>query len=245
MTRPAPAAIEGHRLKLAASVSTPAIAYIGIGGNLGDRVSILRSAVEVFARGWIPKTRLLRCSPAFETRPVGPSRFPFLNAAVELATTLAPIELLDALLAIERSHGRERETSRRWTARTLDLDLLAYLPRDGAEALETGDRAGSLFVTTPRLQLPHPELANRDFVLTPLSCLVPGLRPTGDATVEELLVRLPASHRTIMARWPTPLHSASTEAVAEPPARDAAAPVLPSVAELVAARRVDARDDSG
>ncbi len=250
MTRPA--AIDGHRIKLAAAtVSTPAIAYVGIGGNLGDRVAILRSAVEVFARGWIPGTRLLRCSPAFETRPVGPSRFPFLNAAVELATSLAPIELLDALLAIERSHGREREVSKRWTARTLDLDLLAYLPHEGAETLEADEATGSLFVTTPRLQLPHPELANRDFVLTPLACLVPGLRPTGGATIEELLVRLPEGDRTIMGRWPAPLHSPATEtlATASSPERAAAEPSpLPSVTGLVAPpspRGIDARDDSG
>ncbi|MCA9718041.1 MAG: 2-amino-4-hydroxy-6-hydroxymethyldihydropteridine diphosphokinase [Myxococcales bacterium] len=249
MTRPAPLELDAKPEVAAAPIAAPALAYVGIGGNLGDRATILGSAVDVFARGWIPGTRLLRCSPAFETRPLGPSRFPFLNAALELATTLTPIELLDALLTIERSHGRTRRASSRWGARTLDLDLLVYLPHATAREDDAVPvAAGSLTVSTPRLRLPHPELARRDFVLTPLACLDPELRPSGEATVEELLVRLPASARTILTRWPSPLGSSPGLAASleEPrPAHVAGASPLP-VAELVAPQRgVDALDDSG
>ena len=151
MTRPAPLELDAKPEVAAAPIAAPALAYVGIGGNLGDRATILGSAVDVFARGWIPGTRLLRCSPAFETRPLGPSRFPFLNAALELATTLTPIELLDALLTIERSHGRTRRASSRWGARTLDLDLLVYLPHATAREDDAVPvAAGSLTVSSGR-----------------------------------------------------------------------------------------------
>jgi 2-amino-4-hydroxy-6-hydroxymethyldihydropteridine diphosphokinase len=169
-----------------------ALAYVGLGSNLGDRLATLRSAVGQLRGGFIPQTGLVRCSPVFETRPLGPSTHAFLNAVAELTTELEPLALLDALLALEARHGRTRRE--RWEARTLDLDLLL---------LTRGDV--SLAMDTPRLSLPHPELERRDFVLAPLAALRPELRPRGAATVAELLAALPAEARTISAALPSPL----------------------------------------
>lgn len=168
------------------------LAYIGLGSNLGDRLATLRSAVLLLRAGELRSTEVLRCSPVFETRPLGPSPHPFLNAVVELRTELEPTALLDGLLALEARHGRTRRE--RWEARTLDLDLLV---------MTTGD--ASVQLHTPRLSLPHPELERRDFVLAPLAALRPDLRPRGAATVAELLAALPDAARTIAAALSSPL----------------------------------------
>lgn len=163
------------------------LAYVGLGGNLGDRLVTLQSAVRRLQDGALPGTTLLRCSPVFETRPLGPATHNFLNAVVELRTRLSPLELLDGLLAIEAQHGRTRRE--RWSSRTLDLDLLA-LTVDGR----------SQRISSPRLRLPHVELERRDFVLTPLLTLCPDLRPSGAASVRELLAAIPEGQRTIVAQ---------------------------------------------
>lgn len=169
-----------------------ALAYVGLGSNLGDRLATLRSAARLMREGALAATEVLRCSPVFETRPLGPSTHAFLNAAVELRTGLEPLALLDGLLALEARHGRTRRE--RWEARTLDLDLLVM----------TREQV-SLQLDDPRLSLPHPELERRDFVLAPLAALRPELRPRGAATVTELLAALPAEARTISAALPSPL----------------------------------------
>ncbi|MFY0537093.1 2-amino-4-hydroxy-6-hydroxymethyldihydropteridine diphosphokinase [Nannocystis pusilla] len=137
----------------------------------------------------IPATELLRCSPVFETRPLGPSLHPFLNAAVELRTELAPEDLLTELLALEARHGRTRRE--RWEARTLDLDLLV-MTEDGR----------SLRVDTDRLVLPHPELARRDFVLAPLAALRPDLRPEAAPRRPSCWPRCPCRPHDPRARRP-------------------------------------------
>lgn len=167
-------------------IRPPAIAYVGLGSNLGDRLAVLQSAMRLLRDGALPGTVVLRVSPIYETRPLGPSRHPFLNAALELRTELEPEALLDGLLALEIRHGRTRKV--RWEARTLDLDLLVML-----------DEGRSLRVHTPRLVLPHPELERRDFVLAPLAALRPDLRPSEGATVAELLAGLADDQRTIVA----------------------------------------------
>lgn len=131
---------------------------VGLGGNLGDRLATLRSAVAAMADE-LPDTRLGATSSVHETRPIGPSSEPFLNAAVELYTRLSPHELLGGLLRIEQQHGRQRH--QRWGARTLDLDLL-LIERRAGEAWE------AVSVDDERLQVPHPRLTERDFVLVPL-----------------------------------------------------------------------------
>jgi 2-amino-4-hydroxy-6-hydroxymethyldihydropteridine diphosphokinase len=146
-----------------------------------------RCAARCGRWGGVPGTVVVRGSPVFETRPVGPSELPYLNAVVELTTTMAPEELLAALKEIEVAHGRTRHT--RWEARTLDLDILVW-PTGVARDTEV-------------LRVPHPELVRRDFVLAPLACLAPELRPHGGGlTVAELLAGIWADDRTILRQLP-------------------------------------------
>jgi len=164
-----------------------ATVYIGLGSNLGDRLGTLRAAARLLRDGAVPGTALVRCSPVFETRPLGPATGAYLNAAAELRTVAEPPALLAALLELELRHGRERRE--RWASRTLDLDLLVW----------EGER-GMLELAGPPLRLPHPELERRDFVLAPLAALAPELRPRGGATVAELLAALRPEERTIEAQ---------------------------------------------
>ena len=145
-------------------------AYIGLGSNLGDSLATLRAA----ARRLEDFGSVAAASPIYETDPIGfEQQPPFLNAVLELDTTISPEALLDALLAVEAEFRRERGV--RFGPRTLDLDLLWY---DGAT------RGGE------RLTLPHPRAHEREFVLRPLAELAPAL-PLAGATVAELLAALP------------------------------------------------------
>ena len=164
-------------------------AYVGLGGNLGDRLATLRWAVRALQE--LPATRLVATSPIYETRPVGPSTEPFLNAAVELRTRLQPEGLLGTLLAIETLQGRKRRD--KWEARTLDLDLLLYL-RPTPTGWET------VRARADKLTLPHPRIVERDFVLVPLRDLVGGEALLDGQTPEEWLARLDEGERTILRR---------------------------------------------
>ncbi|MGH8271919.1 MAG: 2-amino-4-hydroxy-6-hydroxymethyldihydropteridine diphosphokinase [Gammaproteobacteria bacterium] len=147
-------------------------AWIGLGSNLGDsRAAIERAFTEL---GELPASELQKHSRLYCSKPWGPVPQPdFVNAVAALETALAPEVLLDELLAIESRHGRER--GERWGPRTLDLDLLLY-----------GDET----ISTPRLQVPHPRLAERAFVLAPFAELAPDLQVPGAGTVMELLSRV-------------------------------------------------------
>ncbi len=131
-------------------------AWIGLGANLGDARATLRSAVQAMAA--LPGTRVLRASSLYRSAPVDANGPDYLNAVVELDTTLAPLDLLHALQAIEQGAGRERPY--RNAPRTLDLDLLLYHEQrlNGAE-----------------LTVPHPRMYERAFVLLPLAELAPAL----------------------------------------------------------------------
>ncbi len=138
-------------------------AYIGLGSNLQDPLAQLRRATSALAD--LPGTRLTATSSVYRSRAVGPGGQPdYLNAAAALDTQLEPLALLHALQVIENAQGRKREE--RWGARTLDLDLLVY---------------DDLVLDTPELTLPHPRIAERDFVLYPLAeisdtrSLLPGI----------------------------------------------------------------------
>jgi 2-amino-4-hydroxy-6-hydroxymethyldihydropteridine diphosphokinase len=149
-------------------------AFVGLGSNLGDRESTLRAAVGRL-RG-LPETKVVAVSKLRDTEPVGYLDQPrFLNGAVELETALAPRELLDALLDLERAFGRDRSTVRPQGPRTLDLDLLLYDDRE---------------IDEPGLEVPHPRLHERGFVLEPLAELDPTLEVPGKGTVQALLARL-------------------------------------------------------
>jgi 2-amino-4-hydroxy-6-hydroxymethyldihydropteridine diphosphokinase len=120
------------------------IAYVALGSNLGDRERFLAVAREAIAR--LPDTVLLAVSDVEETAPLGPPQPYYLNQMVAIETQLAPHDLLDALLAIERANGRLRRE--RWGPRTLDLDIVKY------------ERQA---VDDATLRIPHPGLSDRDF----------------------------------------------------------------------------------
>jgi 2-amino-4-hydroxy-6-hydroxymethyldihydropteridine diphosphokinase len=149
-------------------------AFIGLGSNLGDRESTLRAAVGRL--GSLPDTEVRAVSAFRNTEPVGYVDQPrFLNGAVELETALSPRLLLGALLELERAFGRDRSSSPPRGPRTLDLDLLLYED----ETLEE-----------PGLEVPHPRLHERAFVLEPLAELDPELEVPGRGPVRGLLAKL-------------------------------------------------------
>ncbi len=130
-------------------------AFLALGSNLGDRLSNLQRAVELLTRR--EGIRVVRSSRVYETDPVGgPSQPDYLNAVIDARTTLGPRDLLDACLAVEREMGRERKE--RWGPRVIDVDVLAY---------------GRETVDEPGLQIPHPRMHERGFVLVPLLELEP------------------------------------------------------------------------
>lgn len=147
-------------------------AFVGLGGNVGEVAAALRAALE--ALDALPGTRLLQASRVYRTPAWGMEQQPdFLNAVAMLETALAPRALLDALLAIERVHGRERDAGgQRWGPRTLDLDLLLH---------------GDAVIDEPGLSLPHPQLHRRGFVLLPLAELAPDVEVPGLGRVDALL----------------------------------------------------------
>ncbi|MCZ7608277.1 MAG: 2-amino-4-hydroxy-6-hydroxymethyldihydropteridine diphosphokinase [Planctomycetota bacterium] len=136
-------------------------AFIGLGSNLGDREASLRAALDRLAA--LPLTRLVRESSLMETEPVDSPEGAglFLNGVAWIETSLAPLELLEALLAIERELGRDRKGQPRNAPRTIDLDLLLY---------------GEQVIDQPELQVPHPRMSEREFVLWPLLQIASKLR---------------------------------------------------------------------
>ena len=149
-------------------------AFVGIGSNLGDRASALEQALD--AIGALPATTVTRVSSIRETDAVGLVDQPrFLNGAVELETGLAPEALLAALLAAEQALGRDRRGVAQGGPRTIDLDLLLY---DGRR------------IRRSELEIPHPRLHERRFVLEPLAELDPSLEVPGKGAVQTLLARL-------------------------------------------------------
>jgi 2-amino-4-hydroxy-6-hydroxymethyldihydropteridine diphosphokinase len=129
-------------------------AYLALGSNLGDRLATLQRALDLL--GDATGIRVVRSSRVFETAPVGPEQPDFLNAVVEVETSLDPPALLAAALGVERELGRER--AERWGPRTIDVDVLTYDEVD---------------VDEPDLRIPHPRMHERAFVLVPLGELDP------------------------------------------------------------------------
>ncbi|OAJ69598.1 2-amino-4-hydroxy-6-hydroxymethyldihydropteridine diphosphokinase [Methylobacillus sp. MM3] len=148
-------------------------AFVALGSNLEDpQQQVLRALAELDG---LPGTRVTAKSALYRTAPVGYDNQPdFINAAAEVSTTLEPLALLRALLALETAHGRERPFPN--APRVLDLDLLLY------DDLELHD---------PELTLPHPRLHERGFVLFPLADIAPELHVPGKAKVRDLLLVLP------------------------------------------------------
>lgn len=127
------------------------IAYLGIGSNVGDRVLFVRRAIDELAE--TPGVTVLKPSSLYETSPVGgPPQRSFVNAAVEIETSKSPRELLTLAKEIEAKLGRE-DSEIRWGPRIIDVDVLLY-----------GDEK----IVEPDLEIPHPRIAERRFVLVPL-----------------------------------------------------------------------------
>jgi 2-amino-4-hydroxy-6-hydroxymethyldihydropteridine diphosphokinase len=130
-------------------------AYIALGGNVGEVQScFIQARIELHA---LPDTQVTASSLLYRTPAHGPvEQADYLNAALEIKTALQPLALLDALQNVENYHGRLRDEH--WGPRTLDLDILAM---------------DSLLLNAERLQLPHPHLQNRQFMLRPLCDIAP------------------------------------------------------------------------
>jgi 2-amino-4-hydroxy-6-hydroxymethyldihydropteridine diphosphokinase len=147
--------------------------YLGLGSNVGDREDNLAAALAQLAA---PDLRVLRVSSIYETEPVDytDQRW-FLNLVAEVETDLFPMQLLARIIKIERALGRVRTVSK--GPRTLDIDILLY---------------GRAVIRSARLEIPHPRMGERRFVLAPLAELAPGLRhPLTRKTIREMLEAAP------------------------------------------------------
>lgn len=144
--------------------------FVGLGSNVGDRLANLQAAVDALRSETV--SSVIRVSSVYETDPVGPAQPDFLNAVAELETDLSAIELLRRMKAIEERLGRLPRERR--GPREIDLDLLVY---------------GDHLVDEEGVRVPHPEIANRAFVLVPLEEVAPDLEVPGAGSVASLLAR--------------------------------------------------------
>jgi 2-amino-4-hydroxy-6-hydroxymethyldihydropteridine diphosphokinase len=159
-------------------------AYLGLGSNLGNRLAFLRGGRDILADS--PAIDLVKISGVYETAAVGgPPENPFfLNAVMEIRTSLDPGQLLKVCLATEDEFGRSRPV--RWAPRTLDVDILFYADQVLAEE---------------DLIIPHPRLQERAFVLVPLREIAPDLKhPVLDQTITALAADSPGAAELVPLR---------------------------------------------
>jgi 2-amino-4-hydroxy-6-hydroxymethyldihydropteridine diphosphokinase len=158
------------------------IVYLGLGSNAGDRERNLQRALEVLAAADL---RIARASPIYETEPVEFTQQSwFLNQVAEAETGLFPMQLLGRVMRVERELGRVREIPK--GPRSIDIDILFY---------------GRAVVRTAKLEIPHPAIAERRFVLVPLADLAPDLRhPVTRRTVREMLDAAPPAKVRLCVR---------------------------------------------
>ena len=148
------------------------LSAIALGSNLGDSLSILESAIETLAQ--TPLITLVSKSSWHRTKAIGPPQPDYWNGCVVVRVKLTPTSLLEHLLKIETKFGRVRRE--RWGPRTLDLDLLLY---------------DNLILETPILQIPHPRMWERAFVLLPLAEIAPDwIDPVSQCTIAQLVQKL-------------------------------------------------------
>lgn len=159
-----------------------ALAYIGLGSNLEEPLAQVTSAFDELAE--LPQTTLITRSAIYTSHAVGPEQPDYINAVALLDTQLGPLELLDALQAIEKIHQRVR--IQHWGPRTLDLDLLLYSDQT---------------IDEERLKVPHPYLTQRSFVLYPLADITPNLHLPDGTSLADLLSHCPADG---LMRLPSP-----------------------------------------
>ncbi len=143
--------------------------FLGLGSNLGDREKNIKEALRRLQKSGI--ARELKASSLYETEPEGVKNQPFfLNGVLEMETDLSPRDLLDVLQALEEQLGRRK--GRKWGPRIIDLDILLY---------------GNLVMKEEDLEIPHPLLARRSFVLIPLAELAPEtVHPLLKKTISDL-----------------------------------------------------------
>jgi len=180
----------GHRASVAAVAAAPVqplaalpsngqamtLAWIGLGANLGDAAATVAAAIA--ALDGLPGTRLRQASRLYATPAWGnEDQPPFVNAVASVETGLPAEPLLQAMLALEQQFGRVRDPAVHWGPRALDLDLLLY---------------GDQVLDQPGLQVPHPYLHERAFVLVPLAEIAPDLAIPGHGRVQDAVVRLDA-----------------------------------------------------
>jgi 2-amino-4-hydroxy-6-hydroxymethyldihydropteridine diphosphokinase len=147
------------------------ICYIGLGANLADPERQIDWALRALDR--LPASRLEAAAPRYRSRAIGPQPQPdYLNTVARLRTALEPLALLRELQALEAARGRVRGV--RWGPRPLDLDILLY---------------GDLQLSLPELTIPHPRIAQRNFVLVPLLDLDPQVRLPDGTAIAGLLAR--------------------------------------------------------
>lgn len=148
--------------------------YLSLGSNQGNRVENLRAAIKALA----VLGEVKAVSPLYETEPVEYTEQPwFINCAVALVTDKAPNELLSAVLQVERDMGRRRSANQVKGPRPIDIDILLF---------------GSSVINSPELDIPHPAMHQRRFVLQPLADIAPEKRhPVLKRTIRELLDVLP------------------------------------------------------
>jgi 2-amino-4-hydroxy-6-hydroxymethyldihydropteridine diphosphokinase len=144
-------------------------AYLALGSNLGDRLERLREAVRLLEE--IEGVDVVRSSRVYETDPVGPPQPAYLNAVIEVETSRSPVELLEACRAVEDALGRIR--GERWGPRTIDVDVLTFDEQT---------------VDEPDLQIPHPRMHERGFVLVPLGELDDDPMLPGGRTLSNLRI---------------------------------------------------------
>ena len=146
------------------------LVYVGVGSNLGNPIEQVSMAIRTMVQS--EHINSLKSSSLYRSSPMGGMKQPdYINAVVSFHTDLAALDLLDLLQQLEKNQGRQR-TEVRWSARTLDLDLLLY---------------GKQEITLERLTLPHPGIYDRNFVIKPLAELDPELRLPDNTHISYLL----------------------------------------------------------
>lgn len=147
--------------------------YIGIGSNVGKKKENFLEALTRLAK--LPDTKIIRESSLYESEPLGNSKEWYVNGVIEIETKFKPDVLLQKFKSIERAMGRKK-VKRRWGDRIIDLDILLY---------------DAVVIDKKNVKIPHPEMANRKFVLVPLSEIAPQvIHPELGVTISELVVNV-------------------------------------------------------